>query len=335
MIKPIARVLVMGAGGTAGMNFIRCLRVGLGYFLIGCDINQYHLKLCEGLKVRTYQSPLCSDPGYIDFINDLIVREDIDFVHAQPDVEVEALSINRDHINARTFLPSHGTILKCRDKFETSRILDQLAPVSMLVDDNRLDRQVQELQDVSKNKKLWLRAIKGAGSRASLPITSAKQACNWINYWREEKELESRDFMLSEFLPGREFAFQSVWNNGEIVCSMARERLEYLMGNLFPSGQSSSPSVAKTVHDGGVNGMATKAILKIDPKATGVFCVDMKEDSFGWPRITEINAGRFFTTSNFFANCGANMPDIYVRLGMGLTCSPLKDITPSPRTYFG
>jgi carbamoyl-phosphate synthase large subunit len=123
--------------------------------------------------------------------------------------------------------------------------------------------------------------------------------------------------MLCEFLPGREFAFQSVWKDGEIICSMARERLEYLMGNLFPSGQSSSPSVAKTVHDERVNEIATKAIKRIDGKATGIFCVDLKEDRQGTPRVTEINAGRFFTTCDFFANCGVNMADLYVRLGMG------------------
>jgi phosphoglycolate phosphatase-like HAD superfamily hydrolase len=43
----------------------------------------------------------------------------------------------------------------------------------------------------------------------------------------------------------------------------------------------------------------------------------MKEDRDGRPRVAEINAGRFFTTSNFFAHAGLNMPDTYVRLGVG------------------
>jgi carbamoyl-phosphate synthase large subunit len=36
----------------------------------------------------------------------------------------------------------------------------------------------------------------------------------------------------------------------------------------------------------------------------------MKEDRAGRPKVTEINAGRFFTTSNFFAHAGLNMPDL-------------------------
>ena len=123
--------------------------------------------------------------------------------------------------------------------------------------------------------------------------------------------------MVSEFLPGREFAFQSLWRNGRLITSAARERLEYVFGHLMPSGQSSSPSVARTIHRDDVNELASAAILAADPRATGVFCVDLKEDESGRPLITEINAGRFFTTSNFLAEAGANMPYEYVRLARG------------------
>jgi ATP-grasp in the biosynthetic pathway with Ter operon len=123
--------------------------------------------------------------------------------------------------------------------------------------------------------------------------------------------------MVSEFLPGREFAFQSVWLDGRLVTSAARERLEYVFGHLMPSGQSSSPSVARTVHRDDVNELATTVVRAVDQQATGVFCVDLKEDEDGKPLVTEINAGRFFTTSNFLAEAGANMPYSYVRLALG------------------
>lgn len=38
----------------------------------------------------------------------------------------------------------------------------------------------------------------------------------------------------------------------------------------------------------------------------------MKESADGVPKVTEINVGRFFTTSNFFAHAGLNMPAMYV-----------------------
>src|SRR5262249_48100850 len=125
------------------------------------------------------------------------------------------------------------------------------------------------------------------------------------------------DFMVSEFLPGREFAFQSLWHEGRLVVSQARERVEYIFGHLTPSGQSSSPSVARTVHRDDVNRIATAAILAADARPHGIFCVDMKESAAGQPLVTEINCGRFFTTSNFYAHAGVNMPHAYVRLGLG------------------
>jgi hypothetical protein len=170
---------------------------------------------------------------------------------------------------------------------------------------------------VDGHEKAWVRATRGAGARASLPVNSADQAVNWARYWVEVKGLRFDDFMVTQFLPGREFAFQSLWLSGELVTSQARERLEYLFGHLTPSGQTSTPAVARTVHREDVNEIASRAVLAVDPNATGVFCVDLKEDEAGQPLVTEINAGRFFTTSNFLAEAGANMPYTYLRLAFG------------------
>jgi hypothetical protein len=313
-------VLVLGAGGPAGINFIDCLMPT--YSITGCDINPWHLKLIEKkFGIKTYRIPELDWDTYdnkrVDILNDIIAKEKIDFIHAQPDVEVEFLSRNRTVLGAKTFLPSNETIENCRNKFETSRLLRGLAPLTKLVGECDLDSQIREIQEVSGNEKVWLRAVRGAGSRAALPVTTPRQAADWIHYWCETKRLETCDFILSEFLPGKEYAFQSLWFNGELVTSMARERIEYLMGNLFPSGQSSSPSVARTVHNDKVNINATQAMWQIDKEAHGIFCIDMKENKYGMPVITEINAGRFFTTCNFFAYYGSNMPEAYVKLGLG------------------
>jgi len=312
-------ILVMGAGGTAGINFIECLVKAGRYNIVGCDINDWHLEILKGKfkEVKTYVSPNCLDVTYNQFINDLIVKENIDFVHAQPDMEVEVLGKSREQIKATTFLPSDRMISRCRDKYITNRMLSAMTPLAYLVDESLIHFQILSIQEEAGNEKVWLRAVRGAGSRAALPVTSAEQALNWIKYWKETKRLEANDFMLSEFLPGKEYAFQSVWKDGELITSMARERVEYLMGNLFPSGQSSSPSVAVTVHNDAVNETATTAIRLLDSDANGVFCIDMKEDVEGRPHVTEVNAGRFFTTSNFFAHFGANMPDTYIQLGLG------------------
>jgi hypothetical protein len=316
-------ILVLGAGGAAGINFIDSLKMTNDYEIVGCDINKWHLTLISNrFNIKTYLVPdfknsISREMDKVNFYNDVIFENKIDFIHAQPDVEVEFMARNRDTLNSNMFIPSDLTIEKCRDKYWTSDILSGMSPMAYLVDEDRINDQIKTIQSKSGNRRVWLRAIKGAGSRAALPVHSSRQALDWMHYWFKTKRLESYDFMLSEFLPGKEFAFQSIWQDGELITSMARERVEYLMGNLFPSGQSSSPSVARSVHNDSVNAIATEAILRVDDKASGIFCVDMKENKFGTPMVTEINAGRFFTTSNFFATYGSNMPDTYIKMGLG------------------
>jgi hypothetical protein len=240
-------------------------------------------------------------------------------VHPQPEQEVLVLARNGDRVGAATFLPAAATVALCQDKAAfAARMSEAGLPAPRFARPESEDALNEATRSIlEERERAWVRAIRGAAPRASLPVSSPEQAVAWVRYWVEMRGLAVTDFMVSEFLPGSEFAFQSVWRDGQLVTSAARERLEYVFGHLMPSGQSSSPSVARTVHRGDVNELASEAVRAVDPNATGVFCVDLKEDESGRPLVTEINAGRFFTTSNFLAEAGANMPYEYVRLACG------------------
>lgn len=312
------RILVTGAGGSPAANFVHSLRLAPEpFYVVGTDTSEYHLELAP-VDAR-YLVPRADDPAYLDELNAVIRAEEAEVVHPQPEPEVLLLARGHERLGARTFLPSPDAVALCQDKAAfAARLSDRELPTPRFAradSDESLHEATEAI--LAKRQRAWVRAVRGAGARASLPVSSGDQAVAWARYWREVRGLDVTDFMVSEFLPGREFAFQSLWRDGELVTSAARERLEYVFGHLMPSGQSSSPSVARTVHDGRVNELATQAVLAVDPHATGVFCVDLKEDEEGRPLVTEINAGRFFTTSNFLAEAGANMPYEYVRLASG------------------
>jgi carbamoyl-phosphate synthase large subunit len=259
--------------------------------------------------------PRADDPAYLDELNAVVEAEDVEIVHPQPDPEVRLVAARSSEVKARTFLPAAETVELCQDKAASAARLDAAGvPVPRTGHGDVHDAAADV---IARHGKAWVRATRGAGARASLPVTSVDQAVAWARYWVEARGLAYEDFMVGEFLPGREFAFQSIWRKGQLVTSQARERLEYLYGHVTPSGQTSTPSVAKTIRRDDVNEIAAEAVRAIDPNANGVFCVDLKEDAEGTPRVTEINAGRFFTTSNFLTAAGANMPHLYVRLAYG------------------
>ncbi len=314
----VKRVLITGAGGPAGVNFTKSLKIAPEkMLLVGTEANQHYDSLA--LTDKTYLVSKAGDPDYIDEIKEVIKREKIEFVHPQPDIEVKIISENRERLSASTFLPSKTAVRICQDKLESAKKWKgrgiPTAKTFELKDESDVKRAFEEL-----GTPLWIRAKKGAGGRGSTPANSLETALSWINYWKS-RNMEW-EFIAQEHLRGRNIGFHSLWKDGNLVISMARERLQYIYPHLAPSGITGTPSVQRTIHDDDVNEVATEAVLAIDPKFNGIACVDLKENYKGIPCATEINAGRMFTTSFFFSytskkllkNYHANFPYFYIKL---------------------
>lgn len=312
------RILVTGAGGPAGINFVTSLRITPEkMFLVGTEANQYFLHLATTDK--KYAVPRAKDSDYIDKLNEIIRKERIEFFHAQPDIEVEVISENREKIKTNTFLPSKKAVNACQDKLEATRLWKKHnVPIAKFMELNKetdVDKAFNEL-----GSPIWIRATHGAGGIGSTPANNPETATSWINYWKARGV--AWKFIAQEHLPGRNMAFHSIWKEGELVTSMARERLEYIYPHLAPSGITGTPAVQKTVHDDEINKTGTEAVLAIDPKFSGIACVDLKANKDGVQCVTEINAGRMFTTSFFFSYASkalrkdyyANIPYLYAKL---------------------
>ncbi len=296
-MENMKRILCTGAGGPAGINFTQSLRIAPEkMYLVGTEANQHFLHLAATEK--TYLIPRSKDPGYIDKLNEIITKEKIEFLHAQPDVEVEAVSEKREKLNAPVFLPSKKAVKACQDKLESANVWKQknvpVARTLQVTKDQDVDRAFAEF-----GSPIWIRARTGAGGKGSTPADNKETALAWIQYWKSRKV--DWEFIAQEHLPGRNLAFHSIWKDGELVTSMARQRVEYIYAYLAPSGITGTPAVQKTVHDPLVNKIGTEAVLSIDPSFTGIASVDLKENTEGTPCVTEINPGRMFTTSFFFS----------------------------------
>jgi len=328
------RVLVLGAGGPAGVNFMRSLLLAGNSEIYGTEINKYHVYLSTKATKKTYHLDIPREniKRKIEVINDIIKMDKIELVHAQPDAEVKFLSDYRDEINAKVFLPDKEVIDKCQNKLWTAEIWNDhnlcTKPISIEV------RATLTQQDLSFaldkfGGKMWLRATEGAGGRGSTLVENVEAGYSWIRYWRAKdyrmnSSWDQWEWMAQEYLPGRNLAWHSLWKNGKLIVCQSRERVEYIYPYLAPSGITGTPTVQRTVNDEKINFVAEQSVLAIDPKPNGIYCVDLKENEQGRPVPTEINAGRFFTTSFFFANAGdyykvprANMPEVYKCLALG------------------
>jgi biotin carboxylase len=314
----VTTVLLLGAGGSAAANVLDALRrASTSYRVIGADASAVNLHLSRADERIVI--PRASEPEYADAVLAAVERYGCDVVHPQPDADVLEIASMRDAIPAATYLPDDAVLELAADKLEfNSRLRDAGVPVPEAMPFWEIDDVAPAIAELlAAHDRVWVRARTGAGGRASLPVRTGAQAEAWVRWWIEERGLPASDFMASEFLPGREFAYQSVWQDGELVAGQLRERLEYLYGHLTPSGQTSTPAVARTVNEPAVDELAQHAIGAIDPEPRGAYCVDIKASGGGAAKVTEINAGRFFTTSNFFAAAGLNMPDMLVRCALG------------------
>jgi carbamoyl-phosphate synthase large subunit len=170
---------------------------------------------------------------------------------------------------------------------------------------------------------LWIRARSGAGGRLGLRVDNPVQARHWVELNTLQRRAALTDFILQEYLPGRDLAFDSLWFRGRLITSYARERLEYPLKHISLSGITGTPTIAKTVRDEKLNQVSVEAIRALDSEPHGFFSVDIKENDTGKPVVTEAD-GKWHTTAPLWGYAFAkalNKPELniayqYLKIGL-------------------
>ncbi|MEM2498472.1 MAG: ATP-grasp domain-containing protein [Candidatus Nezhaarchaeales archaeon] len=321
------RVLLTGAGGIGGVNFVRSLRLAENhynerFFIVGTDFNTYYIELPE-VDLR-FRAPRHTSADFIPTLIKLATSNKLEFLHPHPSPEAKVVSENREkfeELGVTLYLPRPEDIMP--DKFHVYRKLSSAGvnvPKTIhvkLVDD--VDAAFAEL-----DKPLWIRAMKGAGGRLSLKVNSPEEAKMWIKLNVVQGRARQDEFIIQEYLPGRDLAFDSLWFKGELITSYLRERLEYPFKHISLSGLTGTPSVARILRDENVSRIAISAVKALNPSPHGFYSVDLKEGADGLPKVTEVD-GKWHTTAPLWGYAFAkaynkpsyNIAYTYLRLGYG------------------
>lgn len=293
-------VLVQGAGGGGGNNLIRSLRQsGLPLRILGSNCLPH--AVAKSTADATALLPVSTDPGYVDALKAHIAAERIDLVMPNSDREVAAVSELRDALPCRVFLPPDEAIRVAQDKHETYRRLTRagipMATSIAVADHDSIEDAIAALPP---GERFWVRPRRGSGSKGATWVRTPAQAEAWISLWEDLRGSARDDFQVCAFLPGRDYAFQSVWYRGRLVVASLVERLAYYGGAGRLSGMSSTPEIARTTRDVETFEMLCGAVRALADEPHGNFSMDLKGDADGVMNVTEVNIGRFCMITTVF-----------------------------------
>lgn len=319
------RILVGGAGGAPGNNFIRSIKSKESFYVIGTTSDNYDR--FKSLADESYLVPEARNVSYISSLETLLDKVSPDFIYPSHDFEVKVLSDNRQILDKRGIKylwPKQETVDSCVDKSISAKIWMNHG---LVVPDTIVANSEDDLRNhLEKYSKIWIRSSEGGGGYGAVPISNLKFGVEWINFFKGWGK-----FTAANMLTSRSVTWSSIWKDGELIVAQGRERLKWAYSNRTLSGVTGITGAAKTISDPFVDKVALSAIKAIDDCPNGIFSVDLTYDKDGIPNPTEINIGRFFTTIDFFTRLGLNMPYIFTMIGLGRSDKielPRKKINP-------
>jgi len=325
------RILLTTSGGGNAQNIVRSLRRSqIKCIIIGVNADKF--ELAKSNADINYLVPRFNHPLYLETLLKIIEKERIDFIIPNHEMEIKYILDNgHNEILDKCFIPKKEVVELCVNKFA---LIDYLKNNGI----NHIPRSYM-FSDCNKLHNLdfpiWVRLIQGAGSQGATLVHDPEELSFWINYWTKHKGAIKEDFMISEFLPGKDHHYFSLWKDGVMLVGKAIERIRYCCSKYTLTGTSSSPSLCKAVVRPLLDELTEKIIKTVDPKAQGLYGIDYKADINGIDCLTEINIGRF-PRINYIFNLGSspNIAEMYVKCGMNLPVSIQKVNIPKEDLYF-
>ena len=257
--------------------------------------------------------------AYREALSAIIKKEKVDVLVPTHPVEVRAVAELKKQAHLQgvsTLLPDLDVLDTTDSKEKTHAALkDAVIPVPETIGLQSKVDITKAFDRFSPHGPVWVRGSGAPGlgiGGAALPCRDVKVAEAWVEHYQGWGYMSA-----SRYLPGRNLTWMALYSKGELIASAARERLEYVLPHVSPSGITGAPAVSRTIWEDDVKEFGYASVRAVDEKPNGVYFVDMKCDENDRPMVTEINGGRCGTTIHFYTEAGYNFPKSMVELALG------------------
>lgn len=285
-------ILITGIGGPTPRSIAHRLRqVNPEAKLIGVDANPKALGFyIQGLVDEMRIIPRADNPDYWSVIKELIEEFKIDFALIQPEYEVTAWgNYLKEHgaYPCPTLIPPVEHTNALMNKARMAELMKGTSyipkTVTLTQSDLNFDSVEQEI-----GFPCWIRASVGSGGLGSLKINSRQELEAWLFIHKEVPE-----FTVSEFLTGRHLANQMLYLDGKLIKNAGLHCAEYVMADIAPSKVTGNTSFGRFINEEKLLAFCEEVMDFIEKetgvKPNAVYSFDLKEDSEGNLKVTEIN----------------------------------------------
>ena len=309
-------ILVTGIGGLTPRSITEIIRENHpDYKIIGCDIEKKAVGFfMKGLLDEYYVCPRCNTKEYFPWIEKLVAEKNIDYAFVQPEAEIVEWG---DYFDKKGKFPC-PTFMGCKVLSESLR--DKSIMADLLKGTDFIPKTIKVTQDNPRYDDVvneigfpcWIRATEGTGGLGSLKLDDISSYKSWLFI-----NAQIPEFTVSEFLTGRHLANEMLYYNGEYVKGAALECVEYVMANTAPSHVTGNTHVGRFLNEDRINEFCDNCIKYLEEKlhvpAHGILSFDLKEDSNGNMKVTEVNI-RHMAYAGVMAHVGFDLIEDTIKI---------------------
>lgn len=309
-------ILVTGIGGLTPRSITGIIRENHpDYKIIGVDVNKKALGFfMKGLLDECYVCPRCTDPAYFPWIESLVAEKKIDYAFVQPESEIVEWGDyyeKNGKFPCPVFMGCKSLSVSLKDK---SIMADLLKGTKFIPKTIKVTQDNPRYEEVEKEIGFpcWIRATEGTGGLGSLKLEDMSSYKSWlfINSFIPE-------FTVSEFLTGRHLANEMLYYNGEYVKGASLQCAEYVMANTAPSHVTGNTAFGRFLNEDRINEFCDECIKYLEKKlgvpAHGILSFDLKEDSKGEMKVTEVNI-RHMAYAGVMAHVGFDLIEDTIKI---------------------